>query len=246
MASTDYITKKLAGELAQYGRGVMSVLYPSEIEVYLMAMELTDSKGVTQQYFVFPVMPNSISKVEQNRTNIKKSSSGTTVIGSSSHSPSEINIKGDFGRSFKILTSPTGEGSFSFGIFKSKGKDQLNVTTPTLDPNVKSGFGCIKIMQSMVNLSGKLDAYSKPNRLYFYNMALGESYLVAVMPGGLTLSQSYDKNMIWGYNLTMHILANLEDLKSSEDAQKSLKSILAASVIQNSANILVGEVKNLL
>lgn len=250
MSTVNHITGKYTSELAKYGRGVLSVLYPSEIEVYLAALELTDSLGATQQYFVFPIMPSSIQKTEQNRTNVKKSSSGTTVILSPSHAPSEISIKGDFGRSFKLLTNPTGEGfSFGFGFSKKDNgfyKEKLTIQTPTFDPNIKSGFGCIKILQSMVDAAGKLDAYSKPNRLYFYNMALGESYLVAILPGGLSLSQTYEKNMIWSYNLTMQVLARLEDLKSLSDTQKSLTSILASSTVQASVNSLVGDIKGLL
>lgn len=244
MAASNYIVKKLANELSTYGRGILSVLYPNEIESYLMALELTNSLGETLQYFVFPVMPSSIQKTEQNRTNVKKSSSGTTVLMSSSHAPAEISIKGDFGRSFKLLTNPT--GGYSYGMQLSIGKDKLDINVPEFDPSVKSGFGCIKILQNMVTQCGKLDQFSRPNRLYFYNMALGESYLVTVLPGGLTLSQTYEKNMIWSYNLSFQVLANLEDLKSSEDVQRSLQSVLAASTIQNSVNVLVGEVKNLL
>lgn len=245
MSADKYISNKYLQELAQYGRGLMSVRYPLEIEVYLAALELVDSNGKTIQYFVFPVMPNSIIKSEQNRTNIKKSSSGTTVLMSPSFTPGELTIKGNFGRSFKFLTNPNGD-SFSYAIFNNTKGDSLNKDYPQFDPSVKSGYGCIKILQNLVNRSSKLDGNSKPHRLYFYNMALGESYLVAVLPGGLSLTQSYDKNMIWEYSLTMSTLANLEDIKSSEDLTKSSKSILTGKAIQNSVNVLVGEVLNLL
>lgn len=245
MNAQNYIANKLAGELANYGRGRLSVKYPSEIEMYLVAFELVDSLGKTLQYFVFPIMPNSISKVENNRVNIKKSSSGTTVLMSPSFTANEISLKGDFGRSFKFLTNPTGN-DFQFAIFKETKGNKLNITYPELDPAVKSGYGCIKILQNMILMANKLDGHYKPHRLYFYNMALGESYLVSVLPGGLTLSQAIDRNMIWGYTLTMQAIANLEDLKSSEDYKKSSKSLLSAQTVSNGVNILVGEVKGLL
>ena len=245
MSTDKYITNKYLQELSIYGRGLLSVKFPKEIEIYLSALELTDSNGKTIQYFVFPIMPNSISKVENNRTNIKKSSSGTTVLMSSSFTPSELTIRGSFGRSFKFLTSPNGD-SFKYAVFQNVSGDSLNKDYPQFDTSVKSGYGCIKILQDLISKTSKLDANSKPYRLYFYNMALGESYLVTVLPGGLTLNQSYDKNMIWEYSLTMSILANLEDLKSSDELNKSSKSILTGSLIQNSVNTIANEVKSLL
>lgn len=245
MSSSKYISNKLITEVNQYGRGLVSVKYPNEIEVYLCALELTNSKNETQKYFMFPIMPSSISKTENNRTNIKKSSSGTVVLMSGSYTPSEISIKGDFGRSFKFITNPTGD-RFSYALFNTKGKDRLNINSPEFDPSVKSGYGCIKILQSMINETNKLDEYSKPNRLYFYNLALGESYLVAILPGGLTLSQNYEKNMIWQYSLSMQALCNIEDMKSSEEVTKSSKSLLSSKLIQNSVNVIVSEVKGLL
>lgn len=245
MAGDKYISNKYLQELATYGRGLLSIKYPQEIEIYLAALELVDSSGKTIQYFVFPIMPNSISKNENNRTNIKKSSAGTTVIMSPSLIPSEISIKGNFGKSFKFLTNPNGD-SFKYAIFQNIVGDSLNKEYPQFDPSVKSGYGCIKILQNMIQKSSKLDTNYKPYRLYFYNMALGESYLVAILPGGLTLSQTYDKNMIWEYSLTMNVLAELEDIKSSEELNKSSKSILIGRTIQSSVNTLMSEVKRLL
>ena len=245
MSTDKYITNKFLREVASGGRGLLSIRYPQEFEMYLSALELVDSNGKTIQYFVFPIMPNSIQKVENNRTNIKKSSSGTVVLLSQSFATSEISIKGNFGRSFKILTNPNGD-SFKFAVFQDVLGNKLNKEFPEFDPSVKSGFGCIKILQNLILRSNKLDGNSKPNRLYFYNMALGEAYLVSILPGGLNLSQTYDKNMIWEYSLTMNILANLDEIKSSDEIKKSSKLILAGSSVQNSINTLVSEVKSIL
>lgn len=236
------IQDKISKEVADYGRGLVSVKYPSEIEVYLIALELTDSSNITQQYFVFPVMPSSISKTENNRNSIKKSASGTTVLMSPSYVPAEISIKGDFGKGFKFLSNPTGE-EFSFGIFRDVNKEKFQTTSPTLDPNVKSGFGCTKILQGIIKEANQLDKLGKPNRLYLYNLALGESYLVlAQASGGLSISQSYERNMIWGYNLNLSILADISQIIVSSDLSKASKSVLGAKGIQNSVNVLAGEI----
>jgi len=244
MATTKALTNKLLGQVSEFGRSYLNTLYPNDIELYLAAMELVDSLGNTVKYFVFPVMPNSIQKTEQSRNTIKKSSSGTTVLISPSHVPSEIQIKGDFGRGFKILTSPKDE--FVLAYYNGGSKDALQFNTSEYSFGVKSGFGCIKIMQSMVQQLTKLDQYSKPYRLYFYNLALSESYLVTVLPGGFTLLQSYDRNMIWSYTLTMQTLANLDDIMSSDQSKKSAKTIMSTKTIQSGINAVASEIKNIL
>lgn len=51
----------------------------------------------------------------------------------------------------------------------------------------------MKILQAMASKSVGLDDKGKPLRLYFYNMALGESYLVAIPPSGVQFSQDLSK-----------------------------------------------------
>ena len=237
MATQKTIQRQITQELLQAGRGLLSIKYPNDIEMYLIAFELTDSLGKTEQYFVFPIMPSQLQKVEQNRTNIKKSSSGTTVLMSQAFTPSEISLKGDFGRSFKFLANPK-NGEFSFGVFSNRSKDSVSTKFPTFDGNVKSGYGCIKILQNMIQLSSKLDSRNKPRRLFMYNMALGESYMLAVNPGGLTISQTMETNMIWNYSLSAQIIANIEDLRTfdSNSHRKALTNTLGARSIQNGVN----------
>jgi len=238
--SVSYKFKQEAGEL---GRVALSTKYPNEFEVYIMSLELTDSDGKTVDFFSFPVMPSMISKPEAKKVKVKTSSSGTTVLTSDASTPSEISIKGDFGRSFKLVIKPQlGDvNGYGFKGFFSN----LQVSTPTFDIGVKTGFGCIKVLQSIVNQSVALDSKGKPFRLYLYNMALAESYLVVTTPQGLVFSQSYDKNMIWSYSLSLTILAPLDKIKPI-DKQDSSKKLLEASIVQNFANRLGSEIKNLL
>lgn len=74
--------------------------------------------------------------------------------------------------------------------------------------------------------SNGVDKDGLPFRLYFYNMALGESYLVVVPPTGLVLNQSLQRNMIWEYSLTMTAIAPLEAVAGEQKAkQHSLKFV---------------------
>lgn len=223
------------------GGQALASLYPNDFEWYMVALELADSDDNTIDYLTFPIMPDSITKTEPTRTNIKKSMAGVTVLSTPSYSPQEINIKGSFGRQFKILINPKPDVSINsssksvsagkchlFDIAKSGSISGLAFSNFNL--NVKTGYGVMKILQAMASKSVGLDDKGKPLRLYFYNMALGESYLVAIPPSGVQFSQDLSKNMIWNYNLTMIALAPLEAVSNEND--KKLLDKLLPSMIQ--------------
>jgi hypothetical protein len=222
------------------GGQALASLYPNDFEWYMVALELADSDDNTIDYLTFPIMPDSISKTEPTRTNIKKSMAGVTVLSTPSYSPQEINIKGSFGRQFKILINPKSDvnsssksvsaGKYSlFDITKKSGLIS-GLAFSNFNLNVKTGYGVMKILQAMASKSVGLDDKGKPLRLYFYNMALGESYLVAIPPSGVQFSQDLSKNMIWNYNLTLIALAPLEAVSDKND--KLLLDKLLPSMIQ--------------
>jgi len=214
-----------------FGRTGMNAKYPNEFEVYMVALELVDGdKGDTLEYFSFPVMPFQIQKNEPTRTNIKKSASGITVISNDSFVPQEVTIKGDFGRGFKMILNPVTEAAegVAFKGFLSE-TDSKNAT---FSSDVKTGFGAIKILQNIINKSNKLSKSGKPNRLYLYNMALSESYIVAVPQSGLILTQTIGKNMIWEYSLTLTVLAPLDKIKTNI-RESSAQVLLYPSTIEN-------------
>ena len=95
----------------------------------------------------------------------------------------------------------------------------------------------------MCDKSVGLDDNGKPLRLYFYNMALGESYLVAIPPSGVQYSQDVSKNMIWNYNLTMMALAPLEAVQSRANRSSELVDNLLPSLVQMGVSELASGVE---
>ncbi len=235
------------------GRAALSSLYPFDIEVYLMALELTDAAGDTIDYLTFPIMPDQITKSEPTRTSIKKTSGGITVLSSNSYVPQDIQIKGSFCRSFKVLINPKEQGESGVAFSTSRGVydlTQVNTRTsniifrpPIFNIGVKTGYGAIRILKSIVNKANGVDLNGEPFRLYFYNLALGESYLVTIPPTGITVSQSLDKNMIWQYTLNMTTLAPLNAL-SNRTGPTSLTRVLATGVIQQGINTVGNDLVN--
>jgi hypothetical protein len=55
------------------GTQALSSMYPNDFEWYMVAIELADSQEKTVDYLTFPIMPDSMSKTEYARTNLKKS-----------------------------------------------------------------------------------------------------------------------------------------------------------------------------
>jgi hypothetical protein len=237
----------LAGRM---GKAALSTLFPKDFEAYIMAIELTDSNDNTIDYFAFPIMPESISKSEPKRTNIKKSSSGITVLTSNSFIPEEISIKGNFGRTFKFYLSPKSPSVQGVAFSTTRGVYDITATHSSLSLGVKNftigiktGFGAHSVLRGIINKSNGTDATGKPFKLYFYNMALGENYLVTVPPTGFNSSQNREKNMIWEYSLNLTVIAPLNAIANLKN-KNSLLKLLAFSLIQQGVNTVASAVES--
>lgn len=222
MAVTDYAaTQSLINTVSSLGRGTVNALYPRDIEAYFIALELATANDETIDYFIFPVSPDSISIPQNKRINVKQSAGATTVITSKAFTPYDIQIRGNFGKSFKAVLS--GEDtvfsalrySILSGVYSKQGVEanSVKVKKPSFNPAVKTGYGCSKILQSIIDKSDSSDENGN-FRLYLYNSMFGESYLVAPTPNPLTFSQNVgSKNMIWDYTLNLKVIAPLDSIK---------------------------------
>lgn len=250
--STQAINRKYQELINTVGRTALNALFPYDFEVYMMALELTDGNDNTIDYISFPIMPESITKNEPKRTNIKNSASGITVLNSATFTPEEISIKGNFGRNFKILLSPKEPASVGVAYSTSAGvydltqigekNRTLGFSAPQFNVGIKTGYGAIRILKAIISKSNGVDKNGQPFRLYFYNMALGESYLVVVPPSGFTCTQTKDKNMIWEYSMTLTSIAPLNSLKSQSN-KTSLTKVMGLNAVQKGAYAVVSTVQ---
>lgn len=244
MAVIDSIQGKAMDMIQTVGRATLSTLYPNDFEFYMCALELATSEGDTIDYFTFPVTPSSITKTDNKRTSIQNTAGGIVALTSPTFVPQDISIRGTFGRVFKILinTESSGAGvafSLSNGVrtLQQITKKAVTMKTPAFDASVKTGYGALKILQSIISKSNGIDNNGKPFRLFFYNLALGESYLVVVPPNGITFTQSEQRNMIWDYNLNMIAVAPLDSVKNASSGSSLIKQT-AVAVVQKSVNDL--------
>lgn len=238
------IQSKAINMVQTVGRSVVSSFYPNDFEVYFCALELCNSDDETIDYFAFPINPSSIIKREPKKTLVQKTLSGTTVLFNPSFIPYELTLVGNFGRSFKMLVNTPGLAyslsttdsslGVSSGVYSlyqlnnkitSENGSLMSFTSPSFDLNVKTGYGCIKILQAILSKSSGVDSTGKPLRLYFYNMALGENYQVVVPPNGFTLTQNQNKNMIWEYTINLTAIRPIEGSSKSNTRSLILKTL---------------------
>lgn len=256
-----YYFQKATSSLGDASKQVLAVCYPREFEWYMIALELVDFSGCTIDYLTFPVMPNSIVKTEQNRNVVRKSMAGVTVLSNTALALGEIALQGNFGRSFKNLVNPeinvvTSEGvlqnsGIAYGIRAGK-TDLYSLTSdkpvPKLEPrwfdfSVKTGYGVVKILQSILDKSVGVDKNGKPFRLLFYNLAFGESYQVVVPPNGVRFYQDMSNNMVWCYDLKFTIVAPLEAIGLG-GASVRVKRLLSASLVQQTVDVVASAVED--
>lgn len=222
------------GLLSRLGQTGLNALFPNDFELYMVAFELVDSNDLTLELFSLPIMPSNISITEPEITNIKKTNKGVVSLKSDSFVPKDINLSGNFGRNLKVLirNKIIDFKSFkgSLGLLKSEFQG----------PIIKTGYGATKVFQNILNGSKVLDRFGKPVRLYFYNFAFNENYVVEVVDK--TFTQSKDaSNMIWNYNVSLKAVA---DINNTLKSLKSLASIVAANALQKGINKLASNIKS--
>ena len=235
------------GLLSTIGKPAMNLKYPKEFELYVIALELTDINFNTLSYFIFPINPSSLEETEVKITNIRKTLAGITVLRNPTFVPTNIALSGSFGRNFKVvLNEKTEDFIHSFinplGVITTK--SALKGAEQIFDERIKTGYGCIKILEDIIQKSTQLDNDGNMMRLIFHNPALGNSYLVE--PGNLTFRMNEQTNMIWNYSLQLTSVAPLESIFSQAQLQSAAKELVINGYIQQKVNKTVNGINILL
>jgi|JI9StandDraft_1071089.scaffolds.fasta_scaffold00268_44 hypothetical protein len=229
--------------LDNLGRATLSALFPKDIENYMIALELINSKGNTVDYFAWPILPDELRETDNAITNIRKTMSAINVLKNPSFNSRQISIRGDFGRRFKLLLGAEQVTFAGFGFSLKNGK--FNISPPKFLQNpvpqfstiAKTGYGCVKVLEAMKEKSKQLDENGKPYVLFLYNPILGNNYQVEFA----TFSQSQDKshyNMFPSYNIQLTAVAPLDSILSRRNNLKSAIKNLTVNGLQRTANEL--------
>ncbi len=235
-------------KLSQVGRATLNTLFPKDIELYMLSMELVNSQGQTVDYFAWPILPDEIRETNTEITNIRKTMGGVNVLKNPTFVPAQISIRGDFGRSFKILLGGQQIQFAGFGLSTSDGK--FNITPPNTLENpipqfstfAKTGYGCVKLLEAIRDKSKKLDSDGKPFSLYLYNPILGGNYQVEFN----SFQQMQDKNhynMFPAYNMQLTGIAPLDSVLSRRANIRSALKNLSIHNLQKTANTVASSLR---
>ena len=230
--------------ISSIGEAALNALYPSEFEYYMLSLELTTSTGALVDFLSFPVMPSSLTIGEPQLNNVRKTAGGVVTQGTNTFVPKNIIIKGDFGRKFRTIIK---KDPIDFRAIRFKGafkKEQLQANWNALknielSAQVKSGYGATKILQSIVSKSTMLGDDGKPFRLYLYNPAAGDNYVVKVM--NFQMAQNMERNRIWAYDLQLKGVAPLEGFVQNETS--SLVNSLSIDILQKTASNIATNIR---
>lgn len=243
MEKVDYIKKVWQKKSKSLGytaaATLLSSLYPADFEAYMIAFELCDNFGETLDFFAFPIMPSQLDIQETIPVRVENTFGGVNALSSTVYVPKEINLNGNFGRIFKVLI----RNEFKIPIITKfdlerdyTGGNQTFKQTE-LSHNLKTGYGCIQVLRSLINRSVAVDSKTGlPNQLYMYNMAFGEGYLVK--PTNFNASQDISNNGIWKYNLSLKSICPLYL------TDKSIQKGLIKSAVQISFNTLANGLRD--
>lgn len=241
------LTQTIIDKSKSLGISTLSSLFPRDFEYYMIALELCDGDGIMLDYFTFPIMPNNIEIIDSPSFKVQSTFGGVGVLSSNIFTPKKITLSGNFGRNVKILNRGVASGLFAGFAKKNKsergyGADTVANTTLEFNANIKTGYGCIKVLESILNRSYEIDSQTgKVNKLYFYNLAFGESYLVKYEQS--KMSQSLPNNMIWEYSVNLQAICplHLDKNKGVTKLTTNSGSISAfgMGIVQQSTNDLI-------
>jgi hypothetical protein len=240
------VQDQFKSQLATLGRGTLNALFPKDIEAYLLAIELVDSRGATVDYFAWPILPDEIRETDSPLTNIRKTMTAVNVLKNPTFNPKQISLRGDFGRKFKLLIGGTQVTFAGFGASMQSGN--FSMVTPGLLQNpiaqfssiAKSGYGCVKLLEGIKEKSKGLDRDNKPYVCYLYNPILGNNYQVEFT----SFTQSQDKdhyNMYPSYNIQLTAVASLDTVLSRKANVLSALKNVGISSLQKVANTLASD-----
>jgi hypothetical protein len=235
--SLDTARQEIQNLMLTVGKAGLNAQFPNEFELYVFAIELVNSNKNTENYFVFPVNPSSISDSSTFIANVQQTFGGVSVTNTDLFVPTDVTINGNFGRSLKFLMDQ------DLVNFRALNFNITDINDRVFSERIKTGYGCYKTLEKIINKSVTLDPYGKPYSLYFYNLALNNSYLVQAM--NLTPSMNQSSNMIWEYSLTLKSLLPVE--RSALQNDKGLPNLLVpTAVVQGAAQGVLNSLKKII
>lgn len=237
--SLDSALKNAKSVALSLGKSALHTLAPDNFEYYMCSFELLDGEGNTSGFMFFNIMPDNIVETIKPIKTITKTSSGISTLFSNTFAPIDISIQGTFGRKLRLILGmkETVDKSDFFNGNLGINIGQTNVL-------IKTGYGLIKMLESIVKKSDEVDKNGKPYVLIFNNYAFNKHYVVEIMQSAF--SQSSENNMIWFYSLEMKAVAPASAVKIQDDKSntKFIVSVANNAIAKGLTNIITDVLKS--
>lgn len=188
----------IASLTAVIGRAGLHSLFSRDFNFNLVAFQLLSKVGnkwVDDKIFIFPVLPNSISRQQTKQTSIVQTFSGISVSTNAKFSPISYSISGDFGLDFKSIPSNIFspiliEFSIASSIYKTaKTAIKRGVQAKEFSTTVKNGYGCTQVLRDIFDSATNVDENGNPSILIFHNLFFGDSFVVATNTESLSATR---------------------------------------------------------
>lgn len=221
---------KRADIFGQIGKIGLHTMFPDDFELYICAFELVDYQDNVIKYFSFPVLPRQIRISKRNLVNITRTAGGLVDMTDPRFNPVDINIDGNFGRSFKLVINDVFQKEINMAYNKKISKQNLKNIINEYDHLIKTGYGCCKILENIFEESKKMDD-GNFRKLYFHNLSFNSLYMVEIE--NLTFSQSEESNMIWSYSAKMLGISPYLATNTELDRKKLVLKLGASKILQD-------------
>lgn len=243
--SIENAIRKRSELYSSIGKSALHVQYPQEFELYVAAFELIDAKGQTLKYFIFPIMPSAISEQESGKSTITRTQGGISSLSTTTFSPVDITLSGNFGKKFKILLGT--DYVDLVNAFKTV-DGQLTINSAakgfaSFDDRIKTGYGTLQVLNELLQESNVVDTLG-PRTLVFYNLAFGTSYVVKLMSKKIDMNQ--ESNTLHNYYITLKGIAPLNALKTKDNLQKDAERLVVTDYLQKRTENLLQTLTSIL
>ena len=220
-------------------RATFHLIFPDNVEVYLLILEVVNYKNERVSSFVFPVLPSSMTYASHQVTKVTKLQSGIGVLKNSGFVPKRIALAGTFGPGFlsgvtsediQNLTGNRNAAKIKQARFvndsqlsikdrfnvQASGKDKFKFLGGQVFRRFNTGYGWTRALEKIGEDSQILDD-GRPRTLLLFCPPLGKNYVVQ-WANFNTVMDANTSNRFQMYNLTLDVTADLNVISRESDA----------------------------
>ena len=231
MPSKDPLKNTLLTKLFRMGRGAANIVFPNDIEAYFLIFQLVDYELKPLRTLTFPIMPTDIIEHQPELTKATPTYGGVHVIKTDSFIPRKVVIVGMFGRRIYLVNTIHGTVKERItGLLSNVKNIVTQEEIPEFSRTFKTGYGALKSIEQLKELSKSRDDMGRQHYLYLYNPVFGSNYVVEFNVFERT-QNSETSNLLYPYKIELTAVADVSSIIGIKGrAKATLRSFATNSV----------------